>query len=183
MQRSRELTFASTTLLLVLSAASAAYAYDLPTRSPAATLPPSQTFALTDTKDLIVEPGVRADAVEYLGRKAVRLTKDAVDEPALAYINGTQFRDGVIEVDVATKMTRASGDPASPALRFEDARTGSTMNCFTCVLAMPAKTIRRNATIRFNIPLNLILAGRSCGAIGLSSMSLMRICKPTSGRS
>jgi hypothetical protein len=72
-------------------------------------VPASQTFALTDTKDLVVEPGVKTEAVEYRGRKAVRLTKEAVDEPALAFVNGTQFRDGTIEVDVATKMTRPPG--------------------------------------------------------------------------
>jgi hypothetical protein len=71
--------------------------------------PASQILALTDTKDLVVEPGVKAEAVEYRGRKAVRLTKEAVDEPALAFVNGTQFRDGTIEVDVATKMTRPPG--------------------------------------------------------------------------
>ena len=71
--------------------------------------PASQTFALTDTNGLLVEPGVKVEAVEYRGRIAVHLTKDAVNEPALAYINGTQFRDGTIEVDVATKMTRPPG--------------------------------------------------------------------------
>lgn len=132
MRRSREFTFASTTLLLVLSATSAAYAYDVPNRAPAVTVPPSQTFALTDTKDLIVEPGVRAEAVEYLGRKAVRLTKDAVDDAALAYIDGTQFRDGVIEVDVATKMTRPPGvrRPGFAGIAFRGRRDGRHYELF-----------------------------------------------------
>ena len=71
--------------------------------------PASQTFALTDTKDLVLEPGVKAEAVEYRGRKAVRLTREAVDEAALALVNGTQFRDGTIEVDIATKVTTPPG--------------------------------------------------------------------------
>ena len=37
------------------------------------------------------------------------MTKEAVDEPAIALVNGTQFRDGTIEVDIATKMTRPPG--------------------------------------------------------------------------
>src|ERR1700748_1042950 len=51
-------------------------------------VPTSQTFALTATKDL-VEQGVKAEAVEYLGRKAVRLT--AQGEDGFAFVNGTQF--------------------------------------------------------------------------------------------
>ena len=74
-----------------------------------AAVPASQTFALTDTRDLVVEPGVKAEAVEYRGRKAVRLTREAVDEAALALVNGTQFRDGTIEVDIATKVNAPPG--------------------------------------------------------------------------
>ena len=70
------------------------------------TVPTSQTFALTDTKDL-VEQGVKAEAVEYLGRKAVRLT--AQGEDGFAFVNGTQFHDGTIEVDLATKVTTPPG--------------------------------------------------------------------------
>jgi hypothetical protein len=71
--------------------------------------PASQTFALTDTSDLMTEPGVKAEAVEYRGRKAVRLTRDATDESTLALIKGTQFQDGTIEVDIATKVTTPPG--------------------------------------------------------------------------
>lgn len=45
--------------------------------------------------------------MEYLGRKAVRLT--TVGEDGLAMVKGTNFRDGTIEVDVATKITRPPG--------------------------------------------------------------------------
>jgi hypothetical protein len=56
-----------------------------------------------------VPPGVKAEAVEYRGRKAVRLTTEAVDAAALALINGTQFRDGTIELDIATKVNAPPG--------------------------------------------------------------------------
>jgi hypothetical protein len=79
------------------------------TRNTDQAVPPSQTFALTDTRDLVVEPGVKAEAVEYRGRKAVRLTREATDEPALALVNGTQFRDGTIEVEIATKVIAPPG--------------------------------------------------------------------------
>jgi len=75
----------------------------------AAPPPASQSFALTDTKDLVLEPGVKAEAVEYRGRKAVRLTREAVDQAALALVNGTEFHDGTIEVDIATKVTTPPG--------------------------------------------------------------------------
>lgn len=67
-----------------------------------------QTFALTDTKDL-APAGAKAEAIEYKGRKAVRLTKPEGDEAGLAFLNGTQFRDGTIEVDVATKVIAPPG--------------------------------------------------------------------------
>ena len=65
-------------------------------------VPAAQSFMLADTKDLVVEPGVKAEAVEYRGRKAVRLTRDAIDQSSMALINGTDFQDGTIEVDIAT---------------------------------------------------------------------------------
>jgi hypothetical protein len=74
-----------------------------------ATVPALQTFTLTDTKDLVMEPGVKAEAVEYRGRRAVRLTKETADEAALAFVNGTQFRDGTIEVDIATRVIAPPG--------------------------------------------------------------------------
>jgi len=67
-----------------------------------------QSYPLADTKDLS-EVGVKAEAVEYKGRKAVRLTKPEGDEAGLAFLNGTQFRDGTIEVDIATKVIAPPG--------------------------------------------------------------------------
>ena len=68
--------------------------------------PASQTFPLANAQDLVGD-GVKVEAVEYLGRKAVRLT--TVGEDGLTMVKGTNFRDGTIEVDVATKITRPPG--------------------------------------------------------------------------
>jgi hypothetical protein len=92
MPRLVKLSISSATVLLLASVVRFGGAQQINKTDIAA--PTSQVFALTDTKDLVVEPGVKAEAVEYRGRKAVRLTKEAVDEPALAFVNGTHFRTG-----------------------------------------------------------------------------------------
>jgi Domain of Unknown Function (DUF1080) len=91
-------------VLLLWSAACLCGAQEVQSAAPAP--PASQVFALTDTKDL-VEQDVKAEAVEYRGRKAVRLT--AQGEDGLALIKGTQFRDGTIEVDIATRVDAPPG--------------------------------------------------------------------------
>lgn len=77
-----------------------------PAQHAGAAPPASQSFALTDTKDLTLQGG-QAEAVEYRGRKAVRLTTPG--EQGFAFVNGTQFRDGTIEVDIATHITTPPG--------------------------------------------------------------------------
>lgn len=67
----------------------------------------TQTFALSDTRDLVLL-NVKADAVEYQGRKAVRLTKN-VEKDGFALLPGTDFQDGVIEADIALKITTPPG--------------------------------------------------------------------------
>ncbi len=51
---------------------------------------------------------VKTDAVEYQGRKAVRLTKDT-EKDGFALLPGTDFQDGVIEADIALKITTPPG--------------------------------------------------------------------------
>ncbi|HYL64115.1 MAG TPA: hypothetical protein VE077_15990 [Candidatus Methylomirabilis sp.] len=72
----------------------------------------AQTFALNDAKDLVLV-NVKADAVEYLGRKAVRLTKEKdagkTDFDGFAFLKGTDFQDGTIEGDIALKITAPPG--------------------------------------------------------------------------
>ena len=82
-----------------LTIAQAAQRADSPTPAP-------QAFSLTDTRDL-VEQGVKAEAVEYRGRKAVRLT--AQGEQGFAFVKGVELRDGIIELDMATKITTPPG--------------------------------------------------------------------------
>ena len=72
-----------------------------------ASLPAAQSFSLADTNDLAVSGG-KAEAVEYKGRKAVRLTT-AADGDIFAFIKGAQFQDGTIEADFALKMTTPPG--------------------------------------------------------------------------
>jgi hypothetical protein len=75
---------------------------------PGTPVPPLQTFALTDTKEL-TPAGVKAEAVEYRGRKALRLTTLDGSEDGFAFLNGAQFHDGSIEVDIATHVTTPPG--------------------------------------------------------------------------
>jgi hypothetical protein len=69
--------------------------------------PAAQNFPLTGTSDLAVSGGVQ-ETVEYLGRKAVRLTTQT-NEDVFAFIKGLSFQDGTIEADVAVKTTTPPG--------------------------------------------------------------------------
>jgi hypothetical protein len=66
------------------------------------TTPRVQIFPLRDTAGLIA-PDVKTEAVEYLGRKSVRITIDGDDRDGLALLPGADFQDGVIEADIALK--------------------------------------------------------------------------------
>jgi hypothetical protein len=71
------------------------------------TVQPAQSFALTDPSDLTVTGG-KAEAVEYRGRKAVRLTTQS-EEGVFAFLKGIQIQDGTIEADIAMKATTPPG--------------------------------------------------------------------------
>ncbi len=62
-----------------------------------------QAFALSDTKDLVLV-NVKAVAVEYKGRKCVRLT-NGTEKDGFALLPGTDFQDGTIEGDIALKIS------------------------------------------------------------------------------
>ena len=70
------------------------------------THPSLADLTLTDAKDLTLA-GVKAEPAEYHGRKCIRLTAEGED--GLAFVNGTQFRDGAIEFDMATHLTTPPG--------------------------------------------------------------------------
>jgi len=67
-----------------------------------------QTFPLHDTTGLIA-PKAKTEAVTYQGRKSVRITLDGEDHEGLALLPGTDFQDGVIEADIALKITTPPG--------------------------------------------------------------------------
>ncbi|SDF60709.1 hypothetical protein [Terriglobus roseus] len=89
-----------------------------------------QKFALADTVGLSVTGG-KAEAVEYLGRKAVRLTTQA-NNVIFAYVNGSSIQDGVIEVDVAVKITTPPGVrmPGFTGVTFRSRPDGSKYDMF-----------------------------------------------------
>jgi hypothetical protein len=63
-----------------------------------------QVFPLHDANGLIA-PKLKTEAVNYLGRKSVRITIEGADHDGLALLPGTDFEDGVIEADVALRNT------------------------------------------------------------------------------
>ena len=75
----------------------------------------------------------KAETVTYRGRQAVRLTETnggANEIPAL--LRGTQFRDGVIEVDVAGEPGAGAGASARGfvGIAFRSASDASKFECF-----------------------------------------------------
>ena len=93
-------------------------------------LPNAQTFALTDTKGLI-ERNVKLEAVEYKGRKAVRLTKEPPGD-GFALLPDADFQDGTIEVDLAMNATTPPGfrNPGFVGLAFRASPNGSHYELF-----------------------------------------------------
>jgi hypothetical protein len=68
----------------------------------------AQEFPLRETKNL-VERGVKADVVDFLDRKAVRLIKTDAPGDGLAMLGGVEFQDGTIEADMSVKITTPPG--------------------------------------------------------------------------
>jgi hypothetical protein len=67
-----------------------------------------RTFPLRDPAGLTA-PNVKAEAAKYLGREAVRITLEGEDHPGLVLLPEVDFRDGVIEADIALKSTLPPG--------------------------------------------------------------------------
>jgi hypothetical protein len=67
-----------------------------------------QTFPLNDATGLILAKA-KTQAVKYLGRECVRVTIDGDDGDGLVLLPGTDFQDGVIEADIALKVTTPPG--------------------------------------------------------------------------
>lgn len=72
--------------------------------------PKVQSLLLQDASGLGAL-NVTLESVEYLGRKALRLTKENTEDgpDGFAILHDTDFRDGTIEVDLAAKVTAPAG--------------------------------------------------------------------------
>ena len=69
----------------------------------------AQSFPLKDANGLELH-GLKAEPVQFLGRKAVRLTTISQgDESGFAFLPGVDFQDGTIEADVAVHITTPPG--------------------------------------------------------------------------
>lgn len=66
-----------------------------------------QALPMSDAKDLVLL-NVKAEAVEYQGRKAVRITNDT-QKDGFALLKDVDFQDGIIEADIALKITTPPG--------------------------------------------------------------------------
>jgi len=69
---------------------------------------PTQIFPLRNTTGLSA-PRMKTEEVKYLGRESVRITLEGEDHEGLTLLPGTDFQDGVIEVDLALKSTLPPG--------------------------------------------------------------------------
>jgi hypothetical protein len=69
---------------------------------------PLRSVAIGDVNDLVISGG-KAEAVQYLGQKAIRLTTEPKQEQVLAFLKGAQIQDGTIECDIALKITTPPG--------------------------------------------------------------------------
>jgi hypothetical protein len=100
-------------------------------QTPQTVLPPAaQTFPLTSANALAVTGG-KVEPVEYLGRRAVLLTTNA-NSDIYAYVNGSAMQDGVIEFDVAVKITTPPGVrmPGFTGIAFRARSDGSHYDMF-----------------------------------------------------
>ena len=103
----RQATHILCALVLAAIAAFLAPAFGGAWQQPSTAFPAPQTYPLTDTAALSVIGG-KAELAEYLGRKAVRLTTNQQSD-IFAYVNGSAIQDGVIDVDIAVKITTPPG--------------------------------------------------------------------------
>ena len=145
--------------------------------------PRVQTFPLHDTAGLIA-PNVKTEAVNYLGRKSVRITMEGEDHEGLALLPGTDFQDGVIEADIALKTTVPPGvrHPGFVGIAFRVGLTRRITSCSTCGREIPRRRIRRCEIILCSTAASPASGGIDCVANGLRCMSLTRTWQRRRGR-
>lgn len=124
----RRSTFVATLVLAMLVLSAAAVSAEQPTAADTPAAP--QVFSLADASALTVIGG-KAEAVEYLGRKAVRLITQA-NSDIYAFVNGTTIQDGTIEVDIAVHITTPPGVrmPGFTGIAFRARPDGSHYDMF-----------------------------------------------------
>jgi hypothetical protein len=115
--------------LLISLLAAFALVPGLSQHTPTAASATPQNFPLTDITALSLTRG-KAEPAEYLGRKAVRLTSPSEDSDAYAYLNGSAIQDGVIEVDLAVKITTPVRMPGFTGIAFRALPDGSHYDMF-----------------------------------------------------
>jgi hypothetical protein len=116
------------------------------TATAAATSSPAQEFPLTDTK-LLVEHGVKAEAVDFLGRKAVRLIKSDAPGEAFGLLSGVEFQDGTIDADMAVKITTPPGVrmPGFIGIAF---RVGPDAKAYDMFYIRPGNSVAEDQAMR-----------------------------------
>src|SRR6185369_11189263 len=99
----------------------------------------AQTFPL-DTPDQLKLVNVKAEAVTFKGRKAVRIHDAAPpnlgDEGRLAILTGTDFQDGVIEVDLTGEPRAGAGEGARGFVGIAF-RVAPDQSRFECIYLRP----------------------------------------------
>ena len=144
---------------------------------------PVRTFPLRDTTGLIA-PKVKSEAVKYLGRDAVRITMDGEDHSGLALLPGTDFQDGVIEADIAPKITTPPGIryPGFVGIAFRARPDSSQYELFYLRPGNSDSGDRRSGTIPSSTPRSRASAGTPCAGRGRRSTRPTRIWPWRPGR-
>jgi hypothetical protein len=116
----------------------------------------AQTFPIDSVSGLTTIQ-VKAEADMFKGRKAVRITDAAPpttgDAGRLALVSGTQFQDGVIEIDMAGDVMpgAAQGARGFVGMVFRAAPDASKFECFYLRPTNPRSDdqVRRNHSVQY----------------------------------
>ena len=116
----------------------------------------AQTIPL-DSPDQLKLVNVKAEAVTFKGRKALRVhdaaPPDLGDEGRLAILPNTDFQDGVIEVDLAGEPRAGAGEGARGFVGIAF-RVAADQSRFECIYLRPTNgraedQVRRNHSVQY----------------------------------
>ena len=122
----------------------------------AATRVPAQTIPL-DSPSQLKLVNVKAEAVTFKGRKAIRVNDAAApdlgDEGRLAILSNTDFQDGVIEVDLTGEPRPGAGEGARGFVGIAF-RIAPDQSRFECIYLRPTNgraedQVRRNHSVQY----------------------------------